>query len=94
MTKGERIRRGGAQRLSVKDAPRAARKVKGAAKKSELGRLLAIRAFNRAHRRWKLLGCRGRRLDGVLGRADAGGQGRRKGRSCRRARRSITRGIL
>lgn len=41
MTKGERIRRGGAQRLSVKDAPRAARKVKGAAKKSELGRLLA-----------------------------------------------------
>lgn len=43
MSKGERIRRGGsgAQRLSVKDAPRAARKVKSAAKKSELGRLLA-----------------------------------------------------
>lgn len=43
MTKGERIRRGGsgAQRLSVKDAPRAARKVKGAAKKSQLGRALA-----------------------------------------------------
>ena len=40
--KGERIRRGGtSNRLSVKDAPRAARQVKKAAGKSAIGRSLA-----------------------------------------------------
>lgn len=42
MTKGERIRRGGtSNRLSVKDAPRAARQVKKAAGKTALGRSVA-----------------------------------------------------